>query len=204
MSSKPISTAPPRDITDLLSARLHALAAMSAAVTTPRVERKFGLSLLEWRALAHLGAAESLSLNELARRAGLDKSYASRTVGGLIERGLVASERSEVDARSVALRLTKKGEVLYQKAFADAVGRNERLLGRLSATQRGQLMEMLDLVSLSAREALDDERRLAAGEAVVDRTPSVRLKANGDAAQGPDLHEIRYLLARLNKAVGND
>lgn len=204
MSSKPISTTPPRDITDLLSARLHALAAMSAAVTTPRVERKFGLSLLEWRALGHLGAAESLSLNELARRAGLDKSYASRTVGGLIERGLVASERSEVDARSVALRVTKKGEALYQKAFADAVGRNERLLGRLSATQREQLMEMLDLVSLSAREALDDERRLAAGETVVDRTPSVKLKANGgDATQGLDLHEIRHLLARLNKAVGN-
>lgn len=194
----------PRVITDLLSARLHALAALSAANTTLRVERKFGLSLLEWRSLAHLGGAPSLSVNELARRAGLDKSYASRTVGGLIERGLVASERSEIDARAVVLRLTKKGEALYRKAFADAVGRNERLLGRLSEEQRQQLMEMLDLLSLSAREALDDERRAAAGEPVADATPSIRPGRPGAEGNGVDMREVRHLLARLNQLVGGD
>lgn len=196
MSSPSRPEREPRDITDLLSTRLHALAALSAASTTLRVERRFGLSLLEWRSLAHLGGFAPLSLKELARRAGLDKSYASRTIGGLIERSLVVSERNEADGRGVMLSLTAKGQALYRKVFADAVGRNERLLKPLSDEQRRQLMSLLDALSLSARRALDDERHAAEGGPEVDDAP-VRGAAARDQAE-PDLDEARYLVARLN------
>jgi DNA-binding MarR family transcriptional regulator len=196
----------PQNITDLLSARLHALAGMSAAATTLSVERKFGLSLLEWRSIAHLGGFAPLSLKELARRAGLDKSYASRTISGLIERDLVVSGRNEEDARGVMLRLSPKGQALYKKAFADAAARNERLLRPLSDTQRVHLMEALNALAVSARRALDDERRAAAGEPVEADVPSgakgTSMGAVPDSVTSAvDLGEIRYLVSRLSDLV---
>jgi DNA-binding MarR family transcriptional regulator len=195
----------PRLMSDLLSARLHGLANLSAAITSLRVERKFGLTLLEWRSLGQLGGFAPLSLKELARRAGLDKSYASRTVSGLIERGLVASERNDADARGVMLSLTTKGQAVYKKAFADAVARNEKLLAPLKDDQRRQLMDMLAALTISARRVLEDERRAAAGELVEDDEPA-NSGSEGPAdngSSGIDLGELRYLASRLSELVGN-
>jgi DNA-binding MarR family transcriptional regulator len=204
-ATKRSSGAAPRIITDLLSSRLHNLAGLSAASASLRVQRKFGLTLLEWRSIGMLGAHAPLSLKELARRAALDKSYASRTVSGLIERGLIVSERSDTDARAVLLSLTKTGDALYRKVIVDANARNERLLSPLNAEQRKQLMEMLAMLTTSAREVLDQERRAAAGEPIEETEPPVAAADTSTHTEGADLDlgEIRSLLSRLNQLVGN-
>ncbi len=203
--SKRGSSEAPRVITDLLSSRLHNLAGLSAASASLRVQRKFGLTLLEWRSIGMLGAHAPLSLKELARRAALDKSYASRTVSGLIERGLVASERSDLDARAVMLSLTKAGDALYRKVIVDANARNERLLSPLNAEQRRQLMEMLAALTTSARTVLEEERRAANGEEIDDDDSAAAAesaRASQASADSPDLAEIRALVSRLNRLVG--
>lgn len=202
--------AAPRIITDLLSSRLHNLAGLSAASASLRVQRKFGLTLLEWRSIGMLGAYAPLSLKELARRAALDKSYASRTVSALIERGLIVSERSDTDARAVLLSLTKAGDALYRKVIVDANARNERLLRPLSAEQRRVLMEMLAVLTTSARDVLDEERRAAAGDPIDDEVAgdSTSLPAASAATEDTgggaelDLAELRSLVSRLNRLVG--
>ncbi|MHA7602304.1 MarR family winged helix-turn-helix transcriptional regulator [Alicycliphilus sp. T452] len=191
-------------MSDLLSARLHALANLSAATTTLRVERKFGLSLLEWRSLGQLGGFAPLSLKELAARAGLDKSYASRTVSSLIDRGLVASERNDADGRGVMLSLTAQGQELYERAFQDAVARNEKLLAPLRAEQRLLLIEMLSALTVSARQALHDERSAAdTNELPEEPPPALKKKAGKAPAAGssPDLIEMRYLVSRLSELL---
>jgi len=199
MSTSKTSLPSPRVMSDLMSTRLHALANLSAATTSLRVERKFGLTLLEWRSLGQLGGFAPLSLKELARRAGLDKSSASRIVSVLTDRGLVASGRNDADGRGVMLSLTSKGLALYQEAFSDAVARNERLLAPLSREQRVQLIEMLGVLNVSARRALEDERKLAAGE-TVDEAPAPSTRAAARGAEGDhslDMVEMRYLVSRL-------
>ena len=205
--SSPIRQAPtPQVITDLLSSRIHTLANLSAASASLRTERKFSLTLLEWRSIGMLAGYAPLSLKDLARRAGLDKSYASRTVSSLIERELVKSERNDADGRGVMLSLTPKGQALHRKVFADAVARNERLLSPLSAEQRAQLIEMLSALTVSARRVLDDERRAAAGEPVdSDEAPLPASRASSagkGAAAGINLAEARYLATRLNDLLG--
>ncbi|QET04313.1 MarR family transcriptional regulator [Cupriavidus pauculus] len=208
-AAAPAPVAAPRIITDLLSSRLHNLAGLSAASASLRVQRKFGLTLLEWRSIGMLGAYAPLSLKELARRAALDKSYASRTVSALIERGLIVSARSDTDARAVLLSLTKAGDALYRKVIVDANARNERLLRPLSPEQRKMLMEMLAVLTTSARDVLDEERRAAAGDATdeddegdpqgpVAGTTPVETGGGADL----DLAEIRSLVSRLNRLVG--
>lgn len=201
-TSKP-SMPSPRVMSDLMSARLHALANLSAATTSLRVERKFGLTLLEWRSIGQLGGFAPLSLKELASRAGLDKSSASRIVSVLTERGLVASERNDADGRGVMLSLTGKGLALYQEAFSDAVARNERLLAPLRKEQRVQLIEMLGALNVSARRALEDERKMAAGETVDEvPTPSTRAAARGgETDHSLDMVEMRYLVSRLSELL---
>lgn len=199
----------PQNITDLLSFRLHQLANLSSVMATMRYERKFKLTLLEWRAIAMLGGFEPMSLKDLARRAGLDKSYASRTLAGLIERGLVNSEKSDSDGRGVMLSLSSSGEALYRKVFPDAVERNERLLGALSPAQREQLYELLGLVQVSARRLLDEEKRMGEGGEALDyesgqAAPGKKTAARTAAAQPPlNLDEITYLVERLSAVVKN-
>lgn len=203
--SKRARSGSPQVITDLLSSRLHNLAGLSAASASLRVQRKFGLTLLEWRSIGMLGAFAPLSLKDLARRAALDKSYASRTVSGLIERGLIASERNDADGRGVMLSLTKDGEALYQKVIADAIARNERLLSPLSAEQRKQLMTMLSALTVSARQVLEIEERAANGEAIEDEAPPAtpdKAASKSAALQDLDLDEIRKLASRLHQLVG--
>lgn len=188
---------------DLLSARLHALANLSAATTSLRVERKFGLTLLEWRSLGQLGGYAPLSLKELAQRAGLDKSHASRTVSGLIDRGLVVSGRNDADGRGVMLRLTDKGDALYRSAFDDAVARNERLLAPLRPEQRVQLMDVLGVLTMAARRALEDERNGGAAGATDGQDGARPSSMNGASQTREDLDmvEMRHLVARLSELL---
>jgi DNA-binding MarR family transcriptional regulator len=198
----------PQNITELLSFRLHQLASLSSVMATMRYERKFKLTLLEWRAIAMLGGFPPMSLKDLARRAGLDKSYASRTLAALIERGLVTSTKSDSDGRGVMLSLSREGKALYRKVFPDAVTRNERLLQALGPEQREQLNELLGLVQVSARRLLDEEKQMArSGENTFDDEPAKAAdqKSGAAVAQLParNLDEMSYLIDRLSALVKN-
>lgn len=193
----------PKIITDLLSSRLHTLAALSAASASLRVERKFSLTLLEWRSLGQLAAFAPLSLKDLAHRAGMDKSYASRTVSGLIERGFIASERNDADARGVMLTLTKKGQALYQQVIVDAESRNDRLLRPLNMEERERLMENLAALTESARQVLNEERLIQAGKlSDADVEPATGASSHTQMqADQIDIEELRHLVDRLSRIV---
>jgi DNA-binding MarR family transcriptional regulator len=149
----------PSGIKDLISYRLHVLANLSARWAEARYQQRFGLKLLEWRAIALLGGFEPQSLNELARGAGLEKSYASRTVAGLIQRNLVSSTQDDRDARGKLFELTRSGKALYRKVFDDAVARNDAWLSVLTAEEAGALMSMLGRLTEQAR-ALEAAEKL--------------------------------------------
>ena len=194
----------PKIITDLLSSRLHTLAALSSASASLRVERKFSLTLLEWRSLGQLAAFAPLSLKDLAHRAGMDKSYASRTVAGLIERGFISSEKNDADARGVMLSLTEAGQELYQQVIVDAELRNERLLRPLNKEAREQLMDSLSALTESARQVLHEERLIQAGKlSDEDVEPSgiTSSKSKAEAGRNVDLEELRRLVDGLSRFV---
>lgn len=153
----------PAGIKDLISYRLHVLANLSARWAEARYQQRFGLKLLEWRAIALLGGYEPQSLNELARGAGLEKSYASRTVAGLIRRKLVSSTQDDRDARGKLFELTRAGRTLYRKVFDDAVARSQAWLSVLSEEEGAALMTMLERLTEQARVLEAAER--GAGEA---------------------------------------
>ena len=141
----------PEAIKDLVSYRLHVLANLSARWAEARYQQRFGLKLLEWRAIALLGGYAPQSLNELARGAGLAKSYASRTVAGLTKRNLVSSTPDDRDGRGKRFDLTRAGRALYQRVFDDAVERSDAWLSVLTKAERASLMGMLERLTEQAR-----------------------------------------------------
>jgi ribulose-5-phosphate 4-epimerase/fuculose-1-phosphate aldolase/DNA-binding MarR family transcriptional regulator len=131
----------PLTIRELVSYRLHVVANLLSRGAAMRYKREFGVSLWEWRTVALLGAQAPLSLNELARAAGLDKSQMSRVVSGLAGRGLVLRGEDEADGRGVKLSLTRAGERLYEDLIRAAAERNAAFLGCARARVPGGCAE---------------------------------------------------------------
>lgn len=146
-------------IKELLSYRLHRVANLLSRGAEMRYRREFGVSLWEWRTIALLGGAgEALSLNELARAAGVDKSQMSRVVSGLARRRLVLRGADSSDGRGVRLRLSRAGARLYEGLIHAAAERNAAFLGCLNARERDCLEAALGKLAREARRFIQSER----------------------------------------------
>lgn len=157
--SAPRASQPARaEIRELISFRIHAVANLLSRGAALAYRREFDVSLMEWRTLALLGAHQPLSLNELSRHAGLDKSQMSRVVAGLSRRALVLRGPDSADGRGVRLTLSRAGAKLYEGLIASANRRNDAFAAVLSVEERRQLDDMLARLADKARELIHAER----------------------------------------------
>lgn len=133
-----------------LTHRLHTLHKLTDIATARAYESELGLSLSDSRCLAAIGAlagdAGSMSVNDLARHANLNKSQASRAAQSLIDQGLVSKSDNALDGRGVALTLTRRGKTMHERCMALIELRNAEIFGVLSAHQRAVLGDLLDEV----------------------------------------------------------
>lgn len=109
------------------------------------------LGLAESRVLAAVGTAGALSNSELARRADLDKSQASRGADGLVTRGLV---RRGPDRRwrAVKVSLTPEGERVWRVVIDAARAHYERLFEALTDDEMRVYERLLDKLLLRSDE----------------------------------------------------
>ena len=121
-----------RRLMNLFASTLHHQAACLEGV---------GLSYAQAKLLWRLEPGELLPLNELARRIGVDPSNAAAVVDQLIERGLLASRRSEHDRRVRLIRLTGPGVRARRQLVARMS--DHPALESLSAARRADLLEIL-------------------------------------------------------------
>ncbi|MBZ6228013.1 MarR family transcriptional regulator [Streptomyces olivaceus] len=148
-------------ISELLSYRLSRTSSALSRSAALRYRREFDVSLGEWRTIALIAADPTLTLNRLARRAGLDKAQMSRVVRGLVERDLV--RRTEGSGRTRQLALTEAGVALYRGLIAAANERDAAFAAALSPEESGALERALEKLADLAltmehqeRDRLDD------------------------------------------------
>ncbi|MNH08026.1 HTH-type transcriptional repressor NicR [compost metagenome] len=151
----------PQDLRDLVSFQLRQLSNLYTKNTASVYQRKFGLTMNEWRLIALINTAGSLSLNRLAAQAQFDKGLTSRIVLKLTERGMVQREPDPNDARGVALSLTDQGRQLVAEVFPEAVELNQQLQSVLTRAEREVLLQVLEKLTHQARAMLDQERENA-------------------------------------------
>jgi DNA-binding MarR family transcriptional regulator len=149
-------------IRDLLSYRLHEVANLISRSAELRYRREFGVSLWEWRSIALLGGAgEPLSLNELARAAGIHKSQMSRVVSGLARRRLVLRAADSRDGRGVRLALSKPGRRVYHDLIRAAGQRDAAFIRCLSGDERAAFARALAKLAGQARSLIEREKDAA-------------------------------------------
>lgn len=93
--------------------------------------RMAGLSIAEWRIMAHLWGSDIVSVREIASSTGFDKPMISRTTDRLLAKGLVSKRTHPLDRRLVELFLTETGREMLIPILHEAVRYQEQLKRRL-------------------------------------------------------------------------
>jgi DNA-binding MarR family transcriptional regulator len=140
--------------------RLNRLAAEVSAELSSEYQERYGLDIPEWRVLATLGFRdEACSAQYISHCTRTHKSTISRAVTSLMKRQLVERVENEDDRREFALRMTRKGNALYEELIPRLLAKESRIMSCLSAQERkhfaamlGKIENSLDLVQ-TAREA---------------------------------------------------
>lgn len=130
-------TTPDFDLSAFLPYRLAIAAARISRALARRTERDFGLSIPEWRVLAHLARGDALSVKDIAARVDMDKSKISRAASRLESAGLLAKATDPSDARMVALTLTTKGRNLMARLIPMALAYEAEVLADLGPMAGG-------------------------------------------------------------------
>jgi DNA-binding MarR family transcriptional regulator len=146
--------APSRDILDSLRRIVQVLRESSR-----RAEQRLGISGAQLFVLEKLTEAPSQSLNELSDRTHTHQSSVSTVVARLVERGLVARQRSARDARRLELVLTARGRRMTVNTTGAAQDRLIRTIQTLPTRSSRQLASLLREV-VSGMDALEHQPRM--------------------------------------------
>lgn len=97
------------DLEAFLPYQLSVLAARVSIEFSDLYKQKFGISIPEWRVVAHLSHAGTVSVREIHQRVNMDKSKVSRAATRLEVAGYVSKRVNGSDRRLVELELTQRG-----------------------------------------------------------------------------------------------
>lgn len=126
---------PGLDLDRFLPYQVSLLAArLSAALARVYAER-FGISIPEWRVIAHLSQHRKVSVREVQARVGMDKSKVSRAAARLESAGLVEKRVNPGDRRLVELSLTRKGRRLFAEIAPLALAFEADLVAALPSAE---------------------------------------------------------------------
>jgi len=127
----------------------YRLAVLSNTVSTTIAqvyEKRFGLSIPEWRVIAILGRYPGLSAVEVAERTLMDKVAVSRAVTKLVKNGRLDREFADADRRRSILNLSEEGRRVHDEIAPLALQFERDLLDGLSdedVDKLGVIMERL-------------------------------------------------------------
>lgn len=122
------------DLDDFLPYQLAVAAARVSRGFAERYRSEFGITIPEWRVLAHLSAAGGpVSVREVHARVDMDKSKVSRAAARLEQAGLVAKAANDEDRRLVSLTLTPAGRGLVERIVPLALDWQAEMTARLGS-----------------------------------------------------------------------
>lgn len=127
---------------DFLPYQLAVLSSRVSAEFSKHYRDAYGISVSEWRVVAHLSQTDSVSVREIHKRVDMDKPKVSRAASRLEAAGYVTKTINPNDRRLVELSLTDKG-----RAMIDA-------LAPIAESYEVQLTQLLGAQATDFRKAL--------------------------------------------------
>lgn len=118
---------------DFLPYRLSVLSHTISTTIANVYEKRFGVSIPEWRVIAILGRFPGLSAVEVADRTMLDKVAVSRAVTKLIRNDRIDRQFADADRRRSILNLSDEGRQVHDEIAPLALAFEHDLLQGISA-----------------------------------------------------------------------
>lgn len=131
--------------------RLSVLSNTVSSAIAERYSERFDLRIPEWRVLAVLGMQANLSAAEVAERTAMDAVAVSRAVTRLLKQGRLERSYNSHDRRRSQLRLSTRGQQVYEEIVPIAKAYEQALLAPLDIEQRRELDRLLVVLARQAQ-----------------------------------------------------
>ena len=145
-------TEAPLELGRFLPYRLSVAAECMSRVFAESYERRFGLTIPEWRVMAVLGEGAARPTQSVIEATEMDRVKVSRAVTRLVDKGLVTRRIAPEDQRSQILALSRKGRGLYGQIVPLANALQAELTAGLGADDLALLDRLLTRLHARARE----------------------------------------------------
>ena len=120
-------------------------------------EKRFGVSIPEWRVIAVLGRYPGLSAVEVADRTLMDKVAVSRAVTKLIKNGRIDREFADADRRRSILNLSEEGKKVHNEIAPLALEFEQQLVQNISEDDYETFNSILEQLLDKARQLVRPE-----------------------------------------------
>jgi DNA-binding MarR family transcriptional regulator len=117
-----------KTLEDLVVVRVARLADVVARLAGQFVTARLGVPYTDLRLLSLLDGKAGITVNEIARRAHIDRAWVSRCLRRLEEAGLVSRRGNPSDARVCVVTLSAKGRAALDEIRPLTAAREKRLL----------------------------------------------------------------------------
>ena len=156
--------------------RLSVLANVTSSAIAAAYEKRFGLSIPEWRVIAVLMRHPGLSAREVAEKSRMDAVAVSRAVNRLLRAGRLRRAVAANDRRRSILQVSAAGAAVYRGVAPLALEFEHALLETLSPGDRSTLDRLLHELTTRAESLAVDLREAgkAAREPPARRAPARR------------------------------
>jgi DNA-binding MarR family transcriptional regulator len=134
----------PLELEHFLPYRLSILSNAVSQAIADDYQRRFDLSMTEWRVMAVLARFDGLSAREVAERTLMDKVAVSRALAKLVEAGWVTRATHDGDKRRSVLGLSEAGWAVHEIVAPMAREHERNLLSKLDEDERSWLLRILD------------------------------------------------------------
>ena len=115
-------------VTDALSFRVARFSLLNERLGGMNFQKRLGVTLNEWRVIGLTEALAPATVSDVRKMLLMDKGQLSRSVRGLVARGLLLTHPSPEDPPAVTLSLTANGRVLHGHALAYASLRHDTVV----------------------------------------------------------------------------
>jgi DNA-binding MarR family transcriptional regulator len=134
----------PLQLEHFLPYRLSILSNTISQAIADDYQRRYDISVTEWRVMAVLARFDGLSAREVAERTAMDKVAVSRALARLVEAKRVSRVTHDDDKRRSVLSLTEAGWTMHDEVAPMARAREREVLEKLSEEDRNWLRRILD------------------------------------------------------------
>lgn len=117
-----------------------------------------GLTQRQFAVLEAVSARSGLTQTDLVKATGIDRSTLADLVARMTAKGLLERERSTLDARAKAVRLSEAGQMALEAARPRVVAADKRILALLPKARREGFLDLLTSLTDAADAAPEQAR----------------------------------------------